>query len=233
VTSPRRAGASASTARRLVRTSRTIVRPGRKNGGTTLTFRLSRPAVLRFTIVRVYPTCKRVGSFTVRGHRGVNRVQFRGRLRGRPLPDGTYRLVVRPRGARADVAAVTVVIVNGKKMSAAELRRARSASVCRSDEVRVGSSSGEIAGSAGSDKDSGGRVEAIIDLAREPIVDATGALARKVREIPDRIGAALDDPFSDPFVLIIIGLLTLTTAALGTLVLVQLVRMSETDKTAR
>ncbi len=55
-------------------------------------------------------------------------------------------------------------------------------------------------------------------------------MARKVGQIPDRIEAAADDPFSDPFVLIIIGLLTLTTAGLGTLLLAQVLKTIETSR---
>ncbi len=216
-----------------MRASRAIVRPGRRNGGTTLVFKLSRPATLRFTIVRVYPSCERVGSFAVRGRAGVNRIPFRGRVRGRPLPDGTYRLRVRPKGARADVAVVTVVIVNGKRMTAAELRKAQHASACRSAETTVGSATSGTAVGPGSNQSTSGD-KSVLDRAKEPIVNVAEGLATKVRELPGRLGAAADDPFSDPFVLIIIGLLTLSTAALGTLLLAQVVRVSDsTDRTAR
>jgi hypothetical protein len=217
----------------LVRTTRTVVRPGRRNGGTTLVFKLLRPALLRFTIVRVYPTCERVGSFAVRGRPGVNRVPFRGRLRGRPLPDGTYRLRVRPKGARADVAVVTVVIVNGKRMTTAELSKARHASVCRSAEIAVGRGTSGDAVGGGSDQNTGGS-KTVLERAKARITDTAEAFSANVRRIPGRLGAAADDPLSDPFVLIIIGLLTLSTATLGTLLLAQLVRMRElTDRTAR
>jgi hypothetical protein len=106
------------------------VRPDRRGGATTIVFRLAGPAVVRFTIIRVYPTCERVGSFRVRAHAGVNRVKWRGRLRGRPLEGGTYRLVVRARGAGQDAAALTVVVVRGRPLSVSELRAARAANVC-------------------------------------------------------------------------------------------------------
>ncbi len=232
MTDPGRVGASPAAARRLVRTSRTVVRPNRKNGGTTLVFKLSRPTLLRFTIVRVHPSCERVGSFAVRGRAGVNRVPFRGRVRGRPLPDGTYRLRIRPKGARADVAVVTVVIVNGKRITAAELRKARHASACRSAESTVGTAASGTAVGPGSDQSAGGD-KSVVDRAKEPIVNVAEGLATRVRELPGRLGAVTDNPFSDPFVLIIIGLLTLSIAALGTLLLAQVVRVSETDRTAR
>ena len=41
----------------------------------------------------------------------------------------------------------------------------------------------------------------------------------KARGLSARTGAAVKDPFSDPFVLSIVGLVTLATASLGALVL--------------
>jgi hypothetical protein len=78
-------------------------------------------------VLRVFPTCEVVGSFRVRGRAGVNRIPFRGRLRGRPLSSGTYRLLIAARGARPVEA--TVVVARGK-VSAAKLRKARRANVC-------------------------------------------------------------------------------------------------------
>jgi hypothetical protein len=216
-----------------VRASRTVVRPGRRNGGTTLVFKLSRPSVIRFTIVRVFPSCQRVGSFTVRGRRGVNRVPFRGRVRGKPLRDGTYRLRVRPKGARADVAVVTIVIVNGKKLTAAELRRARHASACRPSLIAAGDTTDDAAVATGGDRNGGGG-KTVLDRARARIGMTAEAFSSSVGSIPGRLGDAADDAFSDPFVLIVIGLLTLSTATLGTLLLAQLTRMSgATDRSAR
>jgi hypothetical protein len=233
VTGPGEAGRSQAAGGRAVRASRTVVRPNRRNGGTTLVFKLSRPALLRFTIVRVHPSCERVGSFVVRGRAGVNRVPFRGRVRGRPLPDGTYRLRIRPKGARADVAVVTVVIVNGKRITAAELRKARHASACGAAETTDGTGASGSAVGRGSGQSSSGD-KSVLDRAKEPIVDVAEGLSTRVRELPGRLGSVADDPFSDPFVLIIIGLLTLSTATLGTLLLAQVVRASETtDRTAR
>jgi hypothetical protein len=125
---PRPANCSAG-ARTAVAATHSVVRLGRRNGGTTLVFRLSRPAVLKITIFRVYPSCKRVGSFTVHARRGVNRIRFRGRFRGRPLAEGGYRLVIRARGFRRDAGAVPIVIVRGKT-NRHEVRKARTMSVC-------------------------------------------------------------------------------------------------------
>jgi hypothetical protein len=124
--------------RAAVRTTRPTVRPNRKNGATTIVFRLAKATVVRFTIVRVHPTCERVGSFRVRAHAGVNRVRFGGRLKGRPLEEGTYRLVVRARGAGADAAALRLVVDRGEPLSGEELAEARNANVCGTSGTAAG-----------------------------------------------------------------------------------------------
>ena len=86
--------------------------------GTTLSFTLSEPGSVRFTIDRSTTgrivsrrcvkrttsnrsrrSCKRwvavKGSFTVKGKRGVNRIELRGRIGGRTLAPGAYRLNAR------------------------------------------------------------------------------------------------------------------------------------------
>ncbi len=77
-----------------------VSRTGR--AGTSLRFRLSRPAKVEFRVTSVLfpkarlgrtpPVQREVGRFSVRGHRGPNRLRFTGRLRGRALPAGRYRL---------------------------------------------------------------------------------------------------------------------------------------------
>jgi hypothetical protein len=52
---------------------------------------LARGEVDRFT-VRAPLVYREIGRFTVRGRRGANRLRFTGRLRGRALPAGLYRL---------------------------------------------------------------------------------------------------------------------------------------------
>jgi hypothetical protein len=100
--------------------------PGRGRT-TTLVFRLPRPGRVRVTVVQVAPECRSLGTFTVRGRAGVNRVVFGGRLHGRPLPVGTYRLSARARG-RA-LLGVTIV-VSATRPSARALARARAANAC-------------------------------------------------------------------------------------------------------
>ncbi len=96
------------TSRRWVSTS------GPASGrGLWITFWLSRPGTIVFLIDEVAPECRYVGKFLVRGQAGRNAVRFRGRLRGRALDPGTYRLTAHPRGNRARlVTGVTVVILD-------------------------------------------------------------------------------------------------------------------------
>ena len=75
-------------------------------------FSLARPAVVRFVIVLEAPDCTRIGSFTIRGKRGLNRVAFTGRFRGDILPPGTYSLAATAfRGGRAVALGRTRVVV--------------------------------------------------------------------------------------------------------------------------
>jgi hypothetical protein len=91
-----------------------VMRRGR--AGTGLRFRLSKPALVRFRVldwgegeqrrVRIAPDRAR---FQVRGRRGLNRMRFTGRIRGRPLPDGAYILtaVATDRAARSSAPSAT------------------------------------------------------------------------------------------------------------------------------
>jgi hypothetical protein len=219
--------------RGLVRASRTIVRPDRKNGGTTLILRLSKPTVLRVSIVRVYPSCERLGSFTVRAHAGVNRIRFRGRFRGRALPEGGYRLVIRARGAKRDAAAVPIVIARGKTSKEA-LRKARNGSTCAEPIAAVGSVSSPRAGG-----DHQGSSIGVLDRVKEPVLDLVGAVTGSVsgnarallNGVTDRVAGPLRDrPVDDPLVLTIIGFLLLVIAFLGTMLLAQFVRSLDTGE---
>jgi hypothetical protein len=175
------------------------VRPDRKDGATTIVFRLARPSIVRFTVVRVSPTCERVGSFRVRAHAGVNRVPFRGRLRGRPLDEGTYRLLVRARGAGQDAAAIVVVVDRGEPLGADELRAAREANVCGT----IGTADGEAAETAlgGASTGGGGKTAASPGARPEggessgPLPGA-GTIGRGARALGARFAKATEDPAS-------------------------------------
>jgi hypothetical protein len=78
-----------------------------------LSFVLARPARVRFTVLAA-PSCRPLGAFTRSGHRGVNRIRFLGRLRGRPLPPGAYTLVPRivRGGLHRQLPRITVVVLS-------------------------------------------------------------------------------------------------------------------------
>lgn len=199
-----------------VRVSKTVVQPGRKNGGTMLVFRLKRGAHVRFTIVRVYPSCKRIGSFSVGAHHGVNRVRFHGRFRGRPLPAGTYRLLVHARGQATPAAAVTIVVMRGKTSNAV-VRRARKANSCSVEKAREIETS---AGAAALGRNEGSNNPAALGkrLINRVVVGAVKGVAAKAQALD----ANIDDRFANPLIQTIVGLLTLVSACLGGLVLTRL-----------
>ena len=199
---------------RGVRSTRPTVRPDKKGGGTIIVFRLTRPAVVRFTIVRVSPTCERVGAFRVRAHAGVNRVPFRGRLRGRPLSEGTYRLLVRARGGVTDAAALKVVVVRGKPLSVEELRRARAANVCGVMPADDGEAALGTPPGPGDDASSGAQDK---KRAKSLIAAGAGTIGRGAKALGTRFARAIEDPTSvHPLVWVALALsiLLLTLGAL-------------------
>ena len=99
----------------------------RRHRRTTLVFVLRRPALVEFVVVQVSPACRRVGTFRVRGHRGVNRVRFDDRVAHHLLGPGTYRIVARRRGGKTVVDTRLVVVQNAKR---ANLQVARTANTC-------------------------------------------------------------------------------------------------------
>jgi lysophospholipase L1-like esterase len=98
---PPRLDRVAPTLRRLRVRPRAFL-PTRRRGstaaarGATVSYSLSEPATVRFQVVRVVAGRLRArGSLTRRGHEGRNSFRFRGRLDGRRLRPGRYRLVAR------------------------------------------------------------------------------------------------------------------------------------------
>jgi hypothetical protein len=93
----------------------------------TISFRLVRPGTAVFSLTQIGPVCRRVGTFRVRGHAGVNRFRFPGRIQRRLLPPGTYRIAAPSPGGRVVRA---VVVVAAGPASADERRRALDADAC-------------------------------------------------------------------------------------------------------
>jgi hypothetical protein len=198
---------------------------GRKNGGTTLVFRLTSPSLLQIKVVRVYPTCSVVGSFTVRARAGVNRIRFRGRFRGRPLPVGGYRLIVRARGASRDAAVLPIVVARGRTNPAA-VRKAKKTIVCNQPIADFDASDAVAAGAVTSnDTASGGGLLATIkQRLKAPAAKVAGAVARTARGLTERVKNPSDDLLQHPLLLTLVGVVALISAILGGMALIELAR---------
>ena len=86
---------------------------GKNRRGTTLVVWLSSDSTLVFSIVQIAPNCRGVGGFTRAGTQGKNRFSFSGRIDGRALNAGTYRIrVAAVKGQKVtSVSRETVVVV--------------------------------------------------------------------------------------------------------------------------
>jgi hypothetical protein len=86
---------------------------GKHRRGTTLVVLLSSDSTLVFSIVQIAPNCRGVGGFTRAGTQGKNRFSFSGRIDGRALSAGTYRIrVAAVQGQKVtSVSRETVVVV--------------------------------------------------------------------------------------------------------------------------
>jgi hypothetical protein len=99
--------------------------------------------------VQVFPVCRIVGHFTVRGHRGVNRVRFNGRVQGTELGPGTYRITAHTRRG-GTVFRSTLVLVDARAPSKSGLARAQRSNVCGSaGALGTSGSGGSFAGAVG------------------------------------------------------------------------------------
>jgi hypothetical protein len=133
-----------SVAARRVRGTRSV-RPvparfanrGANRRSTLLVFWLREPGRVIFSVLSGTPTCRALGSFAYRGHRGVNRVRYRGRLDGRPLPPGRYTLVPRVyrAGSVTQLERVTIQILRAGASSPLWRRAALVPGECRGDRL--------------------------------------------------------------------------------------------------
>jgi hypothetical protein len=202
-----------------VHISKALVIPGLKNGATELVFALKRGAVVRFTIVRVYPSCKRIGSFSVQAESGVNRVEFAGTYAGHPLAAGTYRLLVHAQGEEQAAAALTVVIGRGQEKPAV-VRQARNANACSLEQAR------EIERAAAAEA-LGGKGDGGLSVFGKPgkaihqaVAGAVKGVASRTQALASTINERLFSP--SPGVLTVVGLMTLLSSCLGGWVLLRL-----------
>jgi hypothetical protein len=103
---------------------------GSKNRRTTrLTFVLPHAGRVILTVRQVSPQCVGIGHLSVRGHAGINRIRFAGRVRGHQLEPGTYRISIRTPSGQV-VRRVTLVVVEGSAPSRDELQALRAANTC-------------------------------------------------------------------------------------------------------
>jgi hypothetical protein len=116
---------------------------------TRLVFVLRKPTLVEFVVVQVAPNCRRIGRFRVRGQRGVNRVDLRGRIGRHSLASGTYRIVARTLPGGQTISDTRLVVV--LRASREQIRKARSADSCPRGAVSgSGSSSGPVDPAVGS-----------------------------------------------------------------------------------
>ncbi len=90
--------------------------------GTTIRFRLGRPATVEL-VIRASDDCRLVGRKRIRGREGLNRVPFLGRVHGRPLSAGRYTItvVVIRDGTRRSIGGIAVEVVPpGRRLTDAQ-----------------------------------------------------------------------------------------------------------------
>jgi hypothetical protein len=177
-----------------------------KRRTTTFVFVLPARSRVVFTITHVFPTCVPVGHFTVKGHAGRNKVRFGGRLHGRPLAPGTYRISVRTVHGRLVRTIVLVVVAHGVP-SPSELRRLRAANVCHAA-ASIGTASGAAVSGGGSSPDSGRPIAA----------SASGAVAVPTSHEPKGHSGVLASAFektADAIRPLLVGLLAVAIVLLG------------------
>jgi hypothetical protein len=96
-----------------------------------IVFSLRKAALVEFVVVQVSPVCRRIGRVRVQGRAGRNQVRFRGRIAGRALPPGTYR--IQARAGRKRVVDTRLVVVSRRESG--EIASARKADVCHAPSV--------------------------------------------------------------------------------------------------
>jgi hypothetical protein len=123
------AGSSAVTSLRTSRPFLSFKGPKARRAAI-IVFRLRHAGRVRFTVIQVFPLCRVVGSFTVRGHAGLNRFRFNGRVHGKRLDPGTYQIGLRTKRGR--LLRVTIAIFNAPGISRSAVVTARHRNTCGS-----------------------------------------------------------------------------------------------------
>jgi hypothetical protein len=144
--------------------------------------------VLVFT--RIAPDCRVVGKLRVRGHAGLNRLRFRGRIGRRVLPPGTYRVTARTR-SQAPVR-VDVVIVGHANPSPAEIAVARATNACAPPDSRSETAAAGVSSTGVTPPSSSKSKKSAFTRARGTLGVQFTRAAEVVREVP-------------PFLFVILG----------------------------
>jgi hypothetical protein len=111
---------------------------------TTIVIMLRAAGVVELRVTQIAPLCRTVGRIVVRGHAGRNVVRFRGRVGGRTLEPGTYRITPRLRRGR-QLRSILVVVVAGRAPAPGEVASARAADACAAERNASGSETGSFA----------------------------------------------------------------------------------------
>jgi hypothetical protein len=110
------------------------VRGADRRKTATLVFGLGRRGAVEITVVQVSPVCRIAARFRVGGHAGTNRVAVGAGAHGAQLTPATNRIVGRTPTGRT-VLRQTIVVVQARAPSLAELAFARRSNVCRAGGV--------------------------------------------------------------------------------------------------
>jgi hypothetical protein len=99
---------------------------GKGRRGTTLVVWLSTDSLVRFSFVQIAPDCRGIGGFIRAGEQGKNRFLFSGRIDGRSLRAGTYRIraaAVRGQETTSVRRETVVVVAPGQSVRAASAQK--------------------------------------------------------------------------------------------------------------
>lgn len=213
-----RSPAEASSSQRRARVTRLKAspqrfRPGSKRRGTRITFRLTKPARVVFIVRGPAPSCDVVGRFTVRGHRGTNRVRFKGRVGRRTLAPGTYALTAHP-GGRAQATGRVVVIVGDGQSKALQCSDLNQFAFLGTASIFGGGSPQTIGGSSTEDEPT-----AAPPTDEKKSRGVLPAIKKRISEIPQAIprpAIPRDAPDTPPAILglLALGLLALSGVAI-------------------
>ena len=126
---------------------------GRHHRATTFMFRLRKAGRVRVTVTQLAPRCGVTRSFQLRGHKGVNRLRFSGRLGGRRLAPGTYRIDARAVRSGRRLFVTRVVIVTSGRPKRSQLAALWLRNSCAPSLPFPGNSLAALIGMSGVDRD--------------------------------------------------------------------------------